>query len=59
MVCGRVPTFGSGISLSGELVPEFNYFKKFRVSEFLVGSRQKVTQILDVAGKYFKMAGWL
>jgi hypothetical protein len=26
VVCGRVPTFGSGISLSGELVPEFNYF---------------------------------
>ncbi len=29
MVCGRVPKFGSGISLSRELVPELNYFKKF------------------------------
>ncbi len=30
MVCGRVPKFGSRISLSGELVPEFNYFEKFQ-----------------------------
>ncbi len=35
MVCGRVPKFGSGSSLSGELVLEFNYFKKFQVFEFL------------------------
>jgi hypothetical protein len=27
VVCGRVPKFGSGISLSEELVPEFNYFE--------------------------------
>jgi hypothetical protein len=26
VVCGRVPKFGSGIRLSGELVLEFNYF---------------------------------
>ncbi len=26
VVCGRVPKFGSGICLSGELVPAFNYF---------------------------------
>ncbi len=44
VVCGRVPNFGSGISLSGELVLEFNYFKKFQVFKILnpVGSRQKV-----------------
>jgi hypothetical protein len=35
VVCGRVPKFGSGSSLSGELVLEFNYFKKFQVFEFL------------------------
>ncbi len=35
MVCGRVPKFGSKISLSGELVSEFNYFEKFQVFEFL------------------------
>ncbi len=35
MVCGKVPKFGSGINLSGELVPEFNYFKKFQVFKFL------------------------
>jgi hypothetical protein len=32
---GRVPKLGSGISLSGELVPEFNYFKKFQVFKIL------------------------
>jgi hypothetical protein len=32
VVCGRVPNFGSGSSLSGELVPEFNYFKSFTFS---------------------------
>ncbi len=35
MVCGIFPKFGSGISLSGELVSEFNYFKKFQVYKFL------------------------
>jgi hypothetical protein len=35
VVCGRVPTFGSRISLFGELVPEFNYFKKFQVFKIL------------------------
>jgi hypothetical protein len=33
-VCGRVPKFGSRSSLSGELVPEFNYFKKFHLDWF-------------------------
>jgi hypothetical protein len=32
---GRVPKFGSRISLSGELVPEFNYSKKFQVFDCL------------------------
>jgi hypothetical protein len=43
VVCGRVPKFGSGISLSGELVQELNYFKKI-LSKFinLVGSHQKL-----------------
>jgi hypothetical protein len=27
VVCGIVPKFGSRISLSRELVPEFNYFQ--------------------------------
>jgi hypothetical protein len=35
VVCGRVPKVGSAICLSGELVPEFNYFEKFQVFEFL------------------------
>jgi hypothetical protein len=35
VVCGRVPKFSSGISLSGELVPKFNLFFKFQVLEFL------------------------
>jgi hypothetical protein len=35
VVCGRVPKFGSRISLSGELAPELNYFKKFQDFEFL------------------------
>jgi hypothetical protein len=35
MVCGRFRKFGSGISLSGELVPEFHHFKKFQVFGFL------------------------
>jgi hypothetical protein len=35
LVCGRVPKFGYRISLSGELVPDFNYFKKFQVFKFL------------------------
>jgi hypothetical protein len=26
VVCGRVPKFGFGICLSGELVPKLNYF---------------------------------
>jgi hypothetical protein len=30
VVCGRVPKFGYRISLSGELVLEFNYFKKYQ-----------------------------
>ncbi len=33
VVRGRVPKFGSRISLSGELVLEFNYFRKFQVFE--------------------------
>jgi hypothetical protein len=42
VVCGRVPKFGSRISLPGKLVPEFNYFKKLQVFEFSnpVGSHQ-------------------
>ncbi len=61
VVCRRAPKFGSGISLSGKLVSEFNYFKKFQVFKFLspVGSCQKVTEILHLAGRNFKMAGWL
>jgi hypothetical protein len=61
VVCGKVPKFGSEISLSGELVPEFNYFKNIQVFKFLNpdGSCRKVTQILDVAGRDYKMAGWL
>jgi hypothetical protein len=35
VVCGRVPKFGSGSSLSGELVPELNYLRKFQVFKFL------------------------
>jgi hypothetical protein len=35
VVCGRVPKFGSGSSLSWELIPEFNYFKEFQAFEFL------------------------
>jgi hypothetical protein len=34
VVCGIVSKFGSGSSLSGELFPEFDYFKTFQV--FLV-----------------------
>ena len=35
--------FGSGISVSGELVPDINNFEKLKVFEFLnlVGSHQK------------------
>ncbi len=36
VVCGRVPQFGSGVSLSGELVPEFIYFKSFKFSNFYI-----------------------
>ncbi len=36
MVCGRVPKFSSGISLSGELVPEYNYVNSFKFSIFLI-----------------------
>ncbi len=32
---GRVSKFGSGIILSGDLVLDFNYFKKFQVFKFL------------------------
>jgi hypothetical protein len=44
VVCGRVPKFGSRISLSGELVPECNHYKKFQVFDFLnpFDSHQKV-----------------
>ncbi len=61
MVCGRVPKFCSVIMLSGELVPDFNYFKKFQVFKFLnpVGSQQKVVYILDLAGRNVEMAGRL
>jgi hypothetical protein len=40
VVYGRVLIYGSRISLSGELVLEFNYFKKIQVFEILnpVGS---------------------
>jgi hypothetical protein len=34
VVCGRVPKFGSGICLYGDLVLEFNYFKKFQVFKY-------------------------
>ncbi len=39
---GRDPKFGSGISLFGELVRDFNYFKEVQVFECLyqVGSHQ-------------------
>ncbi len=47
MVCGRVTKFGSGICLSGELVPEFNYFLKvssFQIFKYVrIGSRQSCT----------------
>jgi hypothetical protein len=46
VVWGRVSKFGSGISLSGELVPEFNYFKSFKFLNFKsvsIGSRQSCT----------------
>jgi len=35
VVYGRVLIYGSRISLSGELVPEFHHFKKFQVFGFL------------------------
>jgi hypothetical protein len=35
VVCRRVPKISTGISLSGELVPEFNYFEKFQVFDFI------------------------
>ncbi len=34
MVCRRAPKFGSGISLSVELVPEINYLNKFKCMNF-------------------------
>ena len=48
MLCGKAPKFGSGISLSGELVLEFYYFKKFQDFECFnpVGSRQKKLKII-------------
>jgi hypothetical protein len=60
VVCGRVKKIGSGISSSGELVPEFNYFKMFQVFKNLNsdGSLWKVAQILDVLGRDYKMVGW-
>ncbi len=63
MVCGlwKSSKFCSGISLSGKLVPDFNYFKKFQVLKFLnpVGSHQKVVYVLDLAGRNVEMAGRL
>jgi hypothetical protein len=35
MVFERVPKFGSRIKLFWDLVPGFNYFKKFQVFEYL------------------------
>jgi hypothetical protein len=46
VICGRAPKFGSGISLSWELVPEFNNCKSFKYSNFYfvwIGSRQSGT----------------
>jgi hypothetical protein len=56
LVCGRVPKFGSGINLSGKLVLDFNYFKKFQVFKRLnpVGwGSAKVDPEMRSGGKKF------